>query len=203
MEWFSKLFEVDKLPFKVVFLTTVISGLVAFSPLTWLSSLQLDGFKNEYGVFIGITFLASSGLTLTNIVIYVFRLIRGEYQKMQWKAGLTHKLETLDHSEQAILREFYIQGKYTIEIPVNNPSVVGLMNKGIVVLAGKYGEHSLSGMLFPCAIIEDARNRLTNKILGLPDGTPSEEDMNRIKESRPAFTRDIERRDWLRDFRLH
>lgn len=199
MEWFSKLFEIDKLPFKLVFLAAVISGLVAFSPGPWLSSLQLDGFKKEYGLFIGITFLASSGLALTNIAIYIFRLLRGAYIKMQWKAGLTDKLETLDHSERAILREFYIQGKYTIEIPINNPSVVGLMNKGIVVLAGKYGEHSLSGMLFPCAIIEEARKRLTNRVLGLPEGTPSEEELSRIKESRPAFTRDIERRDWLRN----
>ena len=199
MDWFYKLFEIDKLPFKVVFLAAVLSGIVAFSPDDWLVSLQLYGFKQEYGLFIGITFLASSGLAVTNITVYIFRQIRGIYRNMKWNAGLSGKLDALDYSERAILREFYIQEKYTIEIPIDNPSVVGLRNKGIIIVTGTYGFRSLSGMLFPCAIVEEARKRLTNRILELPEGDPTEEELLRLRESRPAFTRDIERMDWLRN----
>jgi hypothetical protein len=199
MEWFSKLFEIDKLPFKVVFLVAVVSGLVAFSPEGWLQSLQLEGFKENYGTFVGVTFLASFGLASTNVVIFIFNSLLRAYYKMKWKAGLTEKLQSLDHSEQAVLREFYIQGKYTIDIPINDSSVVGLTNKGIVRMAGKYGEHSLSGMLFPCAITEEARKRITNQMIGLPDGDSNQEELQRLKDSRPSFVRDIERRNWLRN----
>ena len=199
MEWFSKLFEIDKLPFKVVFLAAVISGFVAFSPEAWLQRLQLDGFKEAYGTFVGITFLASFGLASTNVLIFLFNEIRNAYLKMKWKAKLIEKLESLDHSEQAVLREFYIQKKYTIEIPINDSSVVGLINKGIVHVEGKYGEHALSGMLFPCAIDEEVRKRITNRMIGIPDEKPDQNEINRLRDSRPAFAKDIERRNRLWD----
>jgi hypothetical protein len=199
MEWFSKLFEIDKLPFKVVFLAAVVSGIVAFSPAPWLSSLQLDRFKNEFGLLIGITFLASTGLALTNITIYIFHLIRGAYEKMKSRAGLSDKLATLDNSERAILREFWIQERNTILIPINNPSAVGLINSRIIIIASKHGELSVYGMLYPCAIVESARKLLTNTILELPEAAPTEGEIRRIRESRPPFTRHIERRYWLRD----
>ena len=199
MEWFSKLFEIDKLPFKVVFLVAVISGLLAFSPDAWLQSLQLEGFEENYGTFVGVTFLASFGLASTNVAIFLFNGLLHAYFRMKWKSGLTEKLQSLDHSEQSVLREFYIQGKYTIDIPINDSSVVGLTNKGIIRMEGKYGEHSLSGMLFPCAITEEARKRITNQMIGLPDGDPNQGEIQRLKDSRPAFVRDIERRNWLRN----
>lgn len=200
MDWFSKLFEIDKLPFKVVFLVAVISGLVAFSPETWLQHLQLDVFKEEYGRFVGIIFLGSFGLALTNVVIFVFTGLKRTYLKMKWKASLTDNLLSLDHSEQAVLREFYIYRKHTIELPINNSSVVGLMNKGIVRVAGQNGEMSGCGMLFPCEITDEASKRITNQMIRFPDGEPSEEEWMRLIKSRPAFVRDIERRNWLRSF---
>lgn len=200
MDWISKLFEIDKLPFKVVFLVAVISGLVAFSPETWLQHLQLDGFKEEYGSFVGIIFLGSFGLALTNVVIFVFTGLKRTYLKMKWKASLTDNLLSLDHSEQAVLREFYIQRKHNIELPINNSSVVGLMNKGIIRKAGRYGERIPSGLLFPCAITDDARERITHEMIGVPDGNPSDEEWEGLINSRPAFAREINFRDRLRSF---
>lgn len=92
-----------------------------------------------------------------------------------------------------MLREFYIQGKHTIELPMENPTVVGLRNKGILYIAGKYGQHTSAGMLIPFAIRDEARELIASETIDLPLGEPSQQDIERITNSRPEFALKIGR----------
>lgn len=198
MEWISKLFDINKLPFKIVFLAAMVSGIIAFAPEVWLQKLQLLEFKKSYGIGVGVVFLTSFGLTATNVVIYIFEFLRRAYRRAQWKAHLTNRLRNLDNSEQAVLREFYILGRHTIDIPINDSTVAGLMNKGIIQVTGQHGERSLSGILWPCTLNDEAQKRITNNMVGLPDGEPTQNEWDQIRKSRPYFVSDLETRDFLR-----
>lgn len=98
-------------------------------------------------------------------------------------------IKNLDQHEKAVLREYYIQGKSTLKIPMDNPTVSGLIDKQILYLVGQYGEKSSEGMLFNFAINEKAREYLTYQILELPTGESSERDFERIRVSRPQWTK--------------
>jgi hypothetical protein len=65
MEWVSKLFDIGKLPAKVIAWVAILSGMVLFLPASALATLHLDAFSRDYGVWIGLAFVASSTGTPT------------------------------------------------------------------------------------------------------------------------------------------
>lgn len=96
-----------------------------------------------------------------------------------------------------MLREFFLQGRNVIELPFDHPTVAGLARKGVVEIAGSQGYRSLAGNVFPVTVSESAKELLTLEHVDLPT-QPSEEDMQRIRQERSNFMRDIARHDDLR-----
>mgnify|MGYP001608689845 CR=1 FL=1 len=192
MDWLSRLLDVHRLPFKIVLWVAVVSGVLVFAPNGFVQQLALADFMKAYRAHIGVISLASGALVAINACAWLVAKARGKTAYWKWKSELASVLGSLDHAEKAVLREFYLHGKHTIELPMNNATVVGLRNKGIITLVGKYGEHSLAGMLFPFCISEEARNMITIDMLDLPTGEPSEQEIARLKASRPDFAREIQ-----------
>lgn len=197
MDWLSKIFDVHKLPFKIILWVAVVSGILLFAPLEFIEKLKISGLLSSYGAYVGVVFLASSALVCVNSVGWLWGKINAKVNYWKWKGRIEGLLNALDHAEKAVLREFYIQGKYTIELPMDNSTVVGLRNKQIIYIAGKFGEYSLAGMLIPFAIRDEARKFIDPSIIGLPSGEPSESDIEHIRELRPNFVKQIERRNAL------
>lgn len=197
MDWLSKIFDIHNLPFKVIFWVAAVSGILLFAPPDFIDKLKLSGFLSSYGPYIGVVFISSAALVTINIIGWVGLKAKGKVGYWQWKNELENVLSNLDHAEKAVLREFYIQGKYTIELPMDNPTVVGLRNKGIVYIAGKYGQPTLAGILMPFAIRDEARELINSDMIDLPVGELSELEIQRIKDSRPVFIQEIERRKSL------
>ena len=196
MDWIGKLFDVNKLPFKIVAWVAIVSGILIFSPITFLKILKLDGFLEQNGSVIGIVFISSSGLVAVNLCAWFFSFVKAKRRVSLWMKNMEQALMNLDHAEKAVLREFYIHGKYNIDLPIDNPTVVGLRNKGVIYLSGKYGQHTLEGMLIPCAINDKARDIITFDLIEMPDTkNPSKQEIERIRNTRPQFAKDIARRE--------
>ena len=102
----------------------------------------------------------------------------------------------LDFHEKALLREFYINGKNTLQLPINNDTVVGLTNKRIIYQASSTGFTYIHGAYFPYSITEVAQKDLTFKMLDLPEN-PTEEDKRRIIEERPNWAKERSKIDDL------
>ncbi len=198
MDWISKLFDVYKLPFKIIAWVAFVSGILLFSPDSFLNLLKLDGLLEKNGSVIGIVFVASTGLVVVNIFAWLFSLVKSKRHVSQLKKNMEQALLRLDHSEKAVLREFYIRGKYNIDLPIDDPTVVGLMNKGIIYRSGNYGQHTLEGILLPCAINDNARDFITLDLIEMPaTSNPSKQEIERIRNTRPQFAKDIARREAL------
>ena len=194
MDWFSRIFDVDKLPFKIILWGTVVSGVLVLAPTAFLGKLGLDAFVKTHGTYVGVVFLAAGSLVGINALGWSFGKVRRRVAYWKWRNSLLEVLESLDHAEKAVLREFYIQARHTVELPMDNPTVVGLQNKGIVCPAGEYGQHSLAGILLPFSISEEARSMITVDMLDLPTGEPSKQEIARLQNSRPDFARVIQSR---------
>ncbi|MBX2966819.1 MAG: superinfection exclusion B family protein [Cyclobacteriaceae bacterium] len=195
-KFLEKLFDINKIPTKLIIVILLSSALILFVPQQFLTKLNLDGFLHDYGKFIGISFIVSSGFTLIALWTYVTRLISRRRLSKKIKESIIKDINYLDFHEKALLREFFINGKHTLQLPFDNDTVVGLVNKHIIYQASSTGFTYLHGAYFPYTISDIANKHLTNKILELPEN-PTEEEKRKILDSRPNWAKERSRMDDL------
>lgn len=195
-KFFEKLFDIKKIPTKLIFVLWLSSMLILFVPASFLAKLNIQDFLKDYGKFIGITFIISSAFLLVTIWSFVARLFLRQKNINHIKKNILKNIHYLDNHEKALLREFYINGKNTMQMPMDNDTVTGLVNKHIIYQASSTGFTYLHGLYFPYAITELAFENLTNKMIGLPDN-PTEEEKSRILSERPNWAKEKSRIDNL------
>lgn len=204
MDWISKILE-NKISAKLVALLFITSGGLLFLPDSLIRMLRLNDFIQEYGKYIGVTFLLSASFLIITFILWCGKTIRQHRQQTKKKADLEasiiEAILNLDPHEQAVLREFFIQKKNTIQLPIDQHIVTGLLRKGIITIAGSSGQASLAGALFPVNLSSYAKNYINEQVVGFPEikGKPTEEQIRFIIESRPRFIETIERHNWLRE----
>jgi len=192
MEFLSKIIEFLKLPKRYVWVVALVSGLLLFLPEGFLARIHVEKFAHDFGSYIGLTFLVSTLILAVELVLLAWRSLRGRKTHRERKERALAGLGRLDAQERAVLREFWIQGKNTIQLPVDQPTVVGLLDKGILETVGRLGERSTAGLLFPAKLSEAVDAHLTTSLVGLPLGEPTEEEKVAILQSRPDFVGEIE-----------
>lgn len=146
-----------KLPKKAYFLGMVISGILLLSEESFLKKLSLFDFKENYKIWVGVVFLLSIGMSLIIAIEFLFNQykeskLKKEIQKqkdaeihdekIKKEQEVNRKkliLKNLDNYEKAILREFAINKKNTIEMSFEDPTVIGLAKKGVIRQVGNHG----------------------------------------------------------------
>lgn len=197
MEFLAKLFDITKLPSKFFAWVALLSGSYVFLPNTVLSALHLADFPPEYRSYAGVAFVAATSFLLINFVIWCASKVRRQISKRRFKRDVLASLSDLDRDEVAVLREFFIQGRHVIELPVDHPTVAGLMNKHVIVMASRTGYRNLAGNVFPVQLADAAKPLLSAELLSLPQ-QPTEEDVERIRNERPNYMREIAKAERLR-----
>ena len=159
-----------------------------FSPAVelWLSSHSVYWWA---GLIISVSYF------LSQAVIVLFNIAVDFLTRHVTSVKMTDMIRCLDFTERAVLREFVIQRRSVINLPVTEPSVRNLMNAGILTYA--YGtpsqadESVIKGMM----ISLEARPYITYRVLGLSRTHMSEEDVAQIMSERPKFAaRQVDRR---------
>ena len=111
-KFLEKLFDINKIPTKLIIVIWLSSALILFVPQEFLTKLSLEGFLKEYGKFIGISFIISSGFTLIALWTYITRLIGRRRLSKKIKESIVRNINNLDFHEKALLREFFIHGRF-------------------------------------------------------------------------------------------
>lgn len=197
MELFSKLFDITKLPSKVFAWLTLLTGAYVLSPNEWLQTVYLDKFPTEYKPYAGAVFVASASFLAINAILWAWHKLRGIAARRTNRRIVRQALTELDRNEVAALREFFIQSRHVIELPVDHPTISGLRNKRIVQVAGTTGYRDLAGSIFPVQLTDYAKALMTREILNLPE-RPTDRDVERIHNERPNYISQIEKTDRLR-----
>lgn len=197
MEFIAKIFDITKLPSKVVAWLALLTGSYVLLPDQLLNNLYLDKFPSEYKPYAGAAFVATSTLLAINVLLWFWHRLLRLVRKRHSRKAIQGALAELDWDEIAAIREFFIQRRHVIELPVDHPVIAGLRNKHLVQVAGATGYRDLAGRVHPMQLNEYAKGLITFELLGLPD-EPTEEDLDRIRSERPNYIRRIERNDQLR-----
>ena len=197
MEWASKILEAAKLPTKFVVAVFLASTLLLFLSPEIILKLRLEKLLQEYGRYLGIASILSGSVLAIDLIAWLSRKLKKYFLRRKIRNLSKERLKSLDQAEKAVLREFFIQGRNTIKLPMDHPVVAGLLSAGVLTVVGQHGKHSLAGMLFSMKIPDVLSEEFTYEMLDLPAGEPSEEDVEFIRENRPAFMDRIERDEAL------
>lgn len=185
-ELVSKLFDIGKLPSKVVFLICFVSGALLFSPTKLHEMLHTKGLVDKYGLFVGLAFVASSGLLSLNIFIWLCGRIVTPWRR---RRALKKAVGDLDQGEIAVLREFFIENRRHLVFPIDEPSVAGLLSKRLIARISNIGAQGVEGALFPVAINPDLWDMVLKcpEHLGLSSGKATEAEIQSVWRERPSF----------------
>ena len=144
--------------------------------------------KEKYGWILGIVFVLATGLVLVNFVIWIFKSIQRKLLLKKWKKKFEMRVRTLDRIEKSILREFILAGQKSVEMPIDNPSVSGLLDKNILVMNRQFGNSSImNGMWTSLSINESVMEILEPSDLDLSE-PPTEQEIEFAKNNRPEWT---------------
>jgi hypothetical protein len=197
MEWSKLLFDFNKLPSRLVLIVLILSGIFLFVPDVYLAKIYVEKVKINYGLWIGVAFLFS----LAYLILTFISFIQRKYGRYTWNKSIQKEikenLQRLSPVEQAIIREFFITGNSAINLPQDEPSVVGLQHKHIISLAQSSlgGSYIVSGGFgMPNVLTGYARNVIEGdaSLIEWPkpageDGKLTQKQMDDLLNDRPPW----------------
>lgn len=187
MENLKALFDLTKLPAKFFFLFAAISGFILFVDNNLLKKIHLEKINETYGWIIGLVFISTSGLVVVNFVIWIFKKLSYQITFFKVKKEYKERLKNLDVHEKSVLREFIINQKSSIEVPLDNPTISGLIRKNILSINQQFG----NGFIMNGMNTSVSMNKFVEKHLALVDidltENPTDDEIDFVKSNRPDW----------------
>jgi len=158
-------------------------------PSSLFSISNSDVLPKSYSPYLWVLALLTGSYLLTRLVNFVVSYLKTSYEKQQLTTRRNKMIRQLDFEEKALLREFIIQRKTVLSLPLNEPAVNNLLASG--VLAPAYSTQEMKGntRIIKISIAIEAREQLTHKVIGLPVGHLGEAEAELLKAARPEYAR--------------
>ncbi len=93
----------------------------------------------------------------------------------------------MDADEKSVLREFYIQQANTLEMPVEDIVVSGMIKKGILQTTRDKGQYSAGGLLLPVIISPAAKKHIKPRKISMPANIDDPKAREDLAKSRPQY----------------
>jgi len=130
----KEMIEAAKLPMKFMFCIFFVSFALLFLPNDIMVTLHLKEFTAKYGIYVGIVMLGSGALLVSEITLSAWSRFKARQAIRKLNNSALDRLNRLDQSEKSVLREFYLQGQNTLQLPMDHPVVAGLISSGILTI---------------------------------------------------------------------
>ena len=167
----------------------LVCATLIIAPASILKISGTDQWSNFFTPYAWILALLAGSYLLTRLVLFIFTHFCHVLAERKLVFSRNKMIQNLDFEEKALLREFVIQQKNVLALPMNEPAVSNLLNSGVLVPAFPAQEIKGSGRVIKLSIAIDARPQLTYKVLCLPTGKLTEEEAAILKAARPDYAR--------------
>jgi hypothetical protein len=191
MNFLTNLLDLNKITAKTAFIILLISGGLMFLPADFLAKLEIAAFKKEFGKYFGFAFLASAAFLIVALLNWIQQKVNSRIRKRKWAKNLKEAINKIDFSEVKVLREFPLNGQQSLDMPIDDPVVAGMLNKGILYQLSSMGQMSREGMMMPVAINSLISDQITPEFLGLPRTEPSQQEIDKILNARPDWAKSV------------
>ena len=156
------------------------------------SLLQTSGtakWSQFFTPYAWILALLTGSYLITRLLTLLFTYFCAQFANRRLLASRNKMIRQLDFEEKAVLREFVIQRKNVLSLPMSEPAVSNLLKSGVLVPAFETQEIKGSARIIKVSIAIEAREQLTHKVLGLPVGKLTEQEAAILKAARPDYAR--------------
>lgn len=165
-----------------LFCLTVLLLIIPWAEISTTFAENIDDNKIllYFALIIEISNFLSQGL------ITVFNAIATRKRVKKQKIKVSTAVENLDFSEKALLREYVLQRKSILNLPVLEPTVRNLIDEGVLKIINVTDDDERTAQII---ISREARPYITYKAIGLTLGKMTEEQISEIMNSRPNYAR--------------
>ncbi|AGH80177.1 hypothetical protein PCNPT3_01175 [Psychromonas sp. CNPT3] len=139
--------------------------------------------------YVWVLALLTGSYLLTICLRGFFGTFKRRVEERQLSDRRNKMIRQLDFEEKAVLREFIIQRKNVLALPMSEPAISNLMESGVLVPSFETQEIKGNSRIIKLSIAIDARQLLTLRVLGLPVGKLTEEEATLLKAARPEYAR--------------
>ncbi|VXA77607.1 MULTISPECIES: superinfection exclusion B family protein [Aeromonas] len=185
--WIQHFYQLNRLNWLMVWLLLCCSIILLFP--AGLMKGAVSQWATLHAAWLGVGMLIAISYFCSQAFLIAWEWACEEWQSRRQQDLLAQMIAFLDFNEKAVLREFVLQRKSVINLPITEPAVKNLMDAGVLTYA--YGkpvrEKEDENQIRALMIALPARPLLTYKVLGLSRGKMSEEQVEQIMSARPKF----------------
>ncbi|QJT26298.1 hypothetical protein E4185_09025 [Aeromonas media] len=185
--WIQHFYQLNRLNWLMVWLLLCCSIILLFP--AGLMKGAVSQWATVYAAWLGVGMLIAISYFCSQGFLIAWEWACEEWQSRRQQDQLAQMIGFLDFNEKAVLREFVLQRKSVINLPITEPAVKNLMDAGVLTYA--YGkpvrEKEDENQIRALMIALPARPLLTYKVLGLSRGKMSDEQVEQIMNARPKF----------------
>ncbi|AHE51121.1 MULTISPECIES: superinfection exclusion B family protein [Aeromonas] len=185
--WIQHFYQLNRLNWLMVWLLLCCSIILLFP--AGLMKGAVSQWATAHAAWLGVGMLIAISYFCSQGFLIAWEWACDEWQSRRQQDQLAQMIGFLDFNEKAVLREFVLQRKSVINLPITEPAVKNLMDAGVLTYA--YGkpvrEKEDENQIRALMIALPARPLLTYKVLGLSRGKMSDEQVEQIMNARPKF----------------
>ncbi|MCF5909922.1 superinfection exclusion B family protein [Aeromonas veronii] len=185
--WIQHFYQLNRLNWLMVWLLLCCSIILLFP--AGLMKGAVNQWAADHAAWLGVGMLIAISYFCSQGFLIAWEWACEEWQARRQQDQLAQMIGFLDFNEKAVLREFVLQRKSVINLPITEPAVKNLMDAGVLTYA--YGkptrEKDDENQIRALMIALPARPLLTYKVLGLSRGKMSDEQVEQIMNARPKF----------------
>ncbi len=185
--WIQHFYQLNRLNWLMVWLLLCCSIILLFP--AGLMKGAVSQWAADHAAWLGVGMLIAISYFCSQGFLIAWEWACEEWQARRQQDQLAQMIGFLDFNEKAVLREFVLQRKSVINLPITEPAVKNLMDAGVLTYA--YGkptrEKDDKNQIRALMIALPARPLLTYKVLGLSRGKMSDEQVEQIMNARPKF----------------
>lgn len=185
--WIQHFYQLNRLNWLMVWLLLCCSIILLFP--AGLMKGAVSQWAADHAAWLGVGMLIAISYFCSQGFLIAWEWVCEEWQARRQQDQLAQMIGFLDFNEKAVLREFVLQRKSVINLPITEPAVKNLMDAGVLTYA--YGkptrEKDDENQIRALMIALPARPLLTYKVLGLSRGKMSDEQVEQIMNARPKF----------------
>lgn len=185
--WIQHFYQLNRLNWLMVWLLLCCSIILLFP--AGLMKGAVSQWATAHAAWLGVGMLIAISYFCSQGFLIAWEWACDEWQSRRQQDQLAQMIGSLDFNEKAVLREFVLQRKSVINLPITEPAVKNLMDAGVLTYA--YGkparEKEDENQIRALMIALPARPLLTYKVLGLSRGKMSDEQVEQIMNARPKF----------------
>ncbi|HDN9007588.1 superinfection exclusion B family protein [Aeromonas veronii] len=185
--WIQHFYQLSRLNWLMVWLLLCCSIILLFP--AGLMKGAVSQWAADHAAWLGVGMLIAISYFCSQGFLIAWEWACEEWQARRQQDQLAQMIGFLDFNEKAVLREFVLQRKSVINLPITEPAVKNLMDAGVLTYA--YGkptrEKDDENQIRALMIALPARPLLTYKVLGLSRGKMSDEQVEQIMNARPKF----------------